>query len=366
MGLKRIEKLVGKLRHAVIGIPGVKALFGPINRLMATQPKMVFWDRCPEAKEMLQDWRTLIRTAAKEPTHTRELVPGKPDYVGALDASGEGAGGVWLPAKSEMAPIVWRFEWPPEVIARLVTEDNPDGDLTNSDLEMCAELLGWLVLETCTTTLRWKHVGVWSDNSPTIAWTSRWASKRSAAANRLLRVLAICHRENRGSPLVARHLAGIRNRLGDILSRSFGYKDEWHFTSDDAFLSFFNTTFPLPNKNSWTGFRLTSAIATKAMRELLTGGSPMAEWNRLPKIGRTYGKNGRSTAAIWECLRTWTAAPSETSPASQPCLADDSDKESEGTRSRQPMFEQGSVTSTRRSPWTRETSRSTSVTGFTS
>ena len=69
--------------------------------------------------------------------------------------------------------------------------------------------------------LRWEHVGVCSDNSATVAWQGRGASKRSAVANRLLRILAVRQRVNRASPLVTRHLAGIRNHLGDIPSRSF-------------------------------------------------------------------------------------------------------------------------------------------------
>ena len=51
-----------------------------------------------------------------------------------------------------MAPIVWRVPWPPEIRARLVTFNNPTGDITNSDLEMAAEVLGWLVLEAVVKT----------------------------------------------------------------------------------------------------------------------------------------------------------------------------------------------------------------------
>ena len=64
-----------------------------------------------------------------------------------LDASGEGAGGVWVSGLQSIAPIVWRLEWPQEMRDRLVTFANPSGDITNSDLEMAAEVLGWLVLE---------------------------------------------------------------------------------------------------------------------------------------------------------------------------------------------------------------------------
>ena len=197
---------------------------GPINQFMAIKPKRVFWNRCPEVRTALSHWVALIRAAAKEPTHVRELVPGEPSCKGTMDAAGAwGAGGVWVPGTKGLAPVVWRVKWPKEVIDRVVTWDNPDGDITNSDLEMAAELLDFLVLEACVT-LRLEHVGVCSDNNATVAWQRRGASKRSAVANRLLRALAIRQRVNRASPLVTRHLAGVRNHLGDIPSRSFGYK----------------------------------------------------------------------------------------------------------------------------------------------
>lgn len=356
---KRVEKLVGKLRHAAIGIPAGKALFGPINRLIAMHPPTIYWNRAQEAHVALRDWKQLIRAAAKEPTHAKELVPGEPDFLGTLDASGEGAGGVWLPGKEPLAPIVWRVPWPPEIVARLVTDRNPDGDITNSDLEMAAEVLGWLVLEACTDTLHWKHVGVCSDNSPTVAWTARWASKRSSVANRLLRVLAIRHRVQRASPLVARHIAGEENQLGDIPSRSFGYKAEWHFEHDIDFLSYFNRAFPLPNKNSWTGFRLTSGVASKVMRELLTQGSSMAEWRQLPKLGRRYGATGQPIATSLECLRTWRTATSKPSPESPRCLEGGSAKAGEESPSALERFERASAASTRRSPWTQAANPST-------
>ena len=156
---------------------------------MSMRPRMIFWDRCPEVKVALQDWRQLLRESTKEPTHVKELVAGEASYKGTLDASGEGAGSVWVPGTKELALIVWRYKWPQEVRDRLVSERNPTGDITNSDLEMAAEVLGWLVLEACVP-LKHEHVGVCSDNMPTVSWATRWASRRSRIANRLLRVLA--------------------------------------------------------------------------------------------------------------------------------------------------------------------------------
>ena len=143
-------------------------MFGPINQLMARKPRTLIWDRCPAVCEALHNWKQLIREASEEPTHVNKLVPGDPDYKGTLDASGEGAGGIWVSGAKQMAPIVWRVPWPPEIRTWLVTFENPTGDITNSDLEMAAEVLSWLVLEAVMSN-RHTHVRVCSDNSATVA-----------------------------------------------------------------------------------------------------------------------------------------------------------------------------------------------------
>jgi hypothetical protein len=50
-------------------------------------------------------------------------------------------------------------------------------------------------------------------------------------------------RKNRASPLVTRHIAGVRNMLGDIPSCSYGYKAKWHFVNDIDFLAFLTKHF---------------------------------------------------------------------------------------------------------------------------
>ncbi|KAL7548503.1 hypothetical protein ACHAWF_011783 [Thalassiosira exigua] len=354
--LKRMQRLVGKLRHASIGIPAGKYLFGPINRLMAREHKFIFWDRVPEAARALRDLGQLLREAATEPTHVKELVPGPPAYKATLDASGEGAGGVWVHGDRALAPIVWRLRWPPEVVARLVTPTNLEGDITNSDLEMAAEVLGWLVLEA-NMPLRHAHVGICSDNLATVFWQLKGGSRNSAVANRLLRVLAMRMRANRASPLVTRHIAGECNDLGDIPSRSFGYKPEWHYEDDDEFLAFFNKRFPLPHKNSSTGFCLSSEVSSRVICELLTHGSPMAAWRQLPKIGTRFGANGQPTADISECLRIWTDATTKRSRGSQQPSVDTSAKLSGENSSALATFEPSLATSRHRSNWTGGNSR---------
>ena len=216
---------------------------------------------------------------------------------------------------------------------------------------MAAELLAWLVLEACVPT-RHVHAGACSDNSATVGWQTRGASKRSVVANRLLRVLATRMRVNRASPLVTRHMAGKRNHLGDIPSRSFGYKAEWHHETDEQFLTFFNKMFPLPEQNCWTMFRLNPAIASKVTCELVTEGSSMDEWRRLAKIGEKLGGNGRTCATVSMCLPTWTAKILRQWPESQRHLEECSDKESEDDPSTLTKFEPRSAVSRRRLPWT--------------
>ena len=350
---KKFEKLVGKLRHASVGIPAGKYLFGPINQLIAIHPRIIHWKRAPVAWQAMRDLGQLIKEAGTQPTHVKELVVGDAAYKGTLDASGGGAGGVWLPGTKALAPIVWRWEWPQEIRDALITFENPNGTITNSDLEMAAELLGWLVLEA-NVPLEHEHVGLCSDNSATVAWQMRGASKRSAVANRLLRVLATRMRHCRASPLVTRHLAGKRNHLGDIPSRSFGYKEEWHFEKDKDFLTYFNQIFPLPDKNTWTGFRLNYAVAMKVTRELLTQGSSMAEWRQLPTLGARHGKSGKPTVELTECLHTWTAVILRRWPGLHSISAECSDKEEAEKESQSALavWEQDLEVSPRKSVWT--------------
>ena len=78
--------------------------------VVAIQLKIIYWDRAPAAWQAMNNWGKLIKETAREPTHIEELVVRETSYKGSLDASGEGAGGVWLPETKALAPVVWRVE----------------------------------------------------------------------------------------------------------------------------------------------------------------------------------------------------------------------------------------------------------------
>ena len=98
------EKLLGKVRHALTGVPGSAGLFTPLNMALKERSR---WVQVPEdVREALKDFCLLLNTAAAEPTHVNELVPGAPAYVGYCGACCMGAGGVWLLGTKHIDPIV--------------------------------------------------------------------------------------------------------------------------------------------------------------------------------------------------------------------------------------------------------------------
>ena len=57
-------------------------------------------------------------------------------------------GGVWFPADhiapregTTGQPVVWRLHWPQRIADHLVTDANPNGTVTNSDLELAGGLI---------------------------------------------------------------------------------------------------------------------------------------------------------------------------------------------------------------------------------
>ena len=108
-----------------------------------------------------------------------------------------------------------------------------------------------------------------------------------------------------------------------------------------------------------TGFHLTNDASSKVMQELLIQGSSMAEWRQLLKLGVKYGKNGKPTVDLLECLCTWMHTTSKSSPEYPQCLGPTSEKGSEENSSAMEWFERALGVSTQQSLWKQENSHST-------
>ena len=204
----RIKTLIGKIRHAETVVPTGKHLMTPITKILQVKLQIVQWKYFPAAKQVLQDWITLPKEAAREPTTAKELVMGDPKFLGWVHASGEGVGGGWIPGKNALEPRIWRLERPKKLRARLIKPTNPGEGL----------LLAWLMLEgiVCTKNLHYKHVRLFIDNTAAVLWAQRGEEKNYEAAGRLLRVLSLQQKVERASLLVDAYVAGDLNVIGDI------------------------------------------------------------------------------------------------------------------------------------------------------
>ena len=294
------RKLMGKLQHAAIGIPAGKGLMTPLNHQLAKQHSTVWFRKGTQERQALQLWKELITEAGREPTRAKELTPGEPNYVGLMDASRGGTGGVWLSGTTKISALVWRHEWPPEIQEAL-----DQGRITINDLEMAGKLLGWLVLEGTGVDLKHKHVALLNDNSSAVSWILRWAAKSKGPAGQLLAALALRQRQNRASPLAPEHVAGELNDMADVASRSFGYKEEWHCRSTDDLLTLFNKKFPLPAQSSWQSFQLSSKVVTKVICALQMKQFDLQEWRKLSKTGTNISRPGASSCNLGELTHFW-------------------------------------------------------------
>jgi hypothetical protein len=292
------------------------------------------------------------------PTKCSELVMGEPDYIGVKDASIHGVGGIIIGEKEDCIPTVFRMEWPKWVQEEVLkTNEGRGGTLTNSDLEMAGLLLLFLVMEDVCHLQPGAHVALFSDNSPTVSWVRKMAARGSQVADQLLRALSLHLKQRHVSPLTPMHIAGAKNAMTDIPSRSFGSEKKWHCKTDKDLLTLFNNTFPLPNQNSWTVYRPSSKITSRIMSVLGREVSGMEEWRRLPKPGQHIGKIGNGTANLWDWTLSYRESPTTTSHGQSSDSWECSETESlvQEARFEVLRFRQRSLPLTRRSLWPQDT-----------
>jgi hypothetical protein len=174
-------------------------------------------------------------------TFVKELIPNADHYYRYCDACATGAGGVWFSGERNLQPIVWRVEFEQAIATQVVSNDNPHGRLTNSDLEMAALLLQYMVLHQ-EVEMWFARAGVLSNNTPTVAWTARMANKSNApTAGQLLRGLAAIQRASQTGLLKVAFIAGVKNSMADVASHSFGQNR----VPNAVFLQHFTNLFSL-------------------------------------------------------------------------------------------------------------------------
>jgi len=92
---KDLHKLVGELRSMIIAIPGGVGCLSWLQERLKSAPDRIYLNH--QFKDAIDDFKWLANDITSRPTRIGEVVPEVPVYVGCSDASGLGAGGVWLP-----------------------------------------------------------------------------------------------------------------------------------------------------------------------------------------------------------------------------------------------------------------------------
>ena len=84
-------------------------------------------------------------------------------------------------------PCYVGYHDPLDIAQDVVSLSNPNGSITNLDLELAAEVLAMGVLLVKALLIKHQPIGTLCDNSPTVSWIEKFASKsRSPMAGRLL------------------------------------------------------------------------------------------------------------------------------------------------------------------------------------
>jgi hypothetical protein len=91
---------------------------------------------------------------------------------------------------------------------------------------MAGLLLLWLCLEGVAPDLAHKHIALFGNNSPSVSWVIKMASKKSRVAAQLVWALALRLNIKQSCPLTRVHIPGVKNALTDIPLRSFGSVQE--------------------------------------------------------------------------------------------------------------------------------------------
>ena len=229
------QKVLGELQSMVLALPGGRGLFSTLytgysegnatNRLRITGP----------LRDAILDFRDLAHDLQARPTRLGEIVDTIPVAYGTADASGQGMGGTWLSADTEFPPLLWRTPFPRNVQALLISEHNPNGSITNSDLELAGQIAAQDILLNLFD-CRERTLSLFTDNVSARAWQRKGSTTTLGPAAYLLRLLSMHQRHYRYRTTFD-YLPGPVNVMADDASRL------WHL-SDNELLTHFNSNYP--------------------------------------------------------------------------------------------------------------------------
>jgi hypothetical protein len=235
---RKWQQLIGELRSMVLAIPGGRGLFSQLQSVLTYPGNAKPSDRLRLTRavhDQLDDFRFLAQELSSRPTRWGELVDSDPVFIGAVDASGIGMGGVWFHYANHTAPLLWRSRFDPAITNNLVSATNKQGAITNSDLEQTGLVLQQDVLAQCYD-IRECTVCALTDNTAALSRDQHGSTSTNAPSAYLCRLSALHQRAFRYR-FQSSYIPGPLNVMADALSR------RWDL-DDSQLLAHFNSVFP--------------------------------------------------------------------------------------------------------------------------
>lgn len=292
VALKTWHRVLGELRSMSLGIPGSQGLFSLLQEALLHVDK----DRIritTAMRDMLTTFEHLADSVVSRPTELAELVPDHPIAIGPHDASAAGMGGVWLPAttNSNVTPILWRAPFPQHIQDRLVSWTNPQGDITNSDLELAGLVAHQDILAQEVNCHGCTQVPL-GDNITMVSGHHK-KSVTTTGPRAYLLLLNSAHQQHYRYVSKSDYLPGSSNVMADDCSRLL------HLT-DSQLLSHFNATYP--QEVPWRLVHLRSEMLSSVISALQMTQPNLASLLNAPPtrtaIGN-YGKPSYPLSQVW-------------------------------------------------------------------
>ena len=303
VSVKDWHKALGELRSMILAIPGGRGFFSTLQTGFKQSDKHRIRINKP-MHDAITDLHHLALDIGSRPTRLGEVVPDLPVVIGTADASGAGMGGTWLSLDPAFQPLVWRAKFSADIQSDLVSTANPNGKITNSDLELAGQIAHLDVLSQHSD-CRERTVSTLTDNISARSWQRKGSTTTLGPAAYLLRLQALHQRHHRylNQP---DYIPGPANAMADDASRL------WHL-SDTAFLHHLNLHYP--QNKPWKLCILRPAMHSALTMALQCKRSEPAQFLLAPDPATTPGFDGATIVMNWSsipCSAMWTT-PSRSS-----------------------------------------------------
>ena len=303
ISIKDWHQALGELRSMILAIPGGRGFFSTLQTGFKQSDKHRIRISTP-MHDAITDLHHLALDLGTRPTRLGEIVPDLPVAIGTADASGAGMGGTWLSADPSFQPLVWRAVFPQAIQTDLVSTKNPQGKISNSDLELAGQMAHLDVIAQHND-CRERTLSTLTDNISARSWQRKGSTTTLGPAAYLLRLQALHQRHHRylNQP---DYIPGPANAMADDASRL------WHLT-DTAFLHHLNLTYP--QSKPWKLCTLRPAMLSALISALQCKRSEPAQFLHAPDPKTIPGFDGATIVKSWEsipCSTMWST-PSRSS-----------------------------------------------------